>query len=291
MLKRIRYEIRTFFPVTAFLFILYILSCLSGPLLLQQGAISPRAGEVYLLLAYLIQVAILVSLAILISYNFSKELTGREGLKTFLAPMPGWKVILAKYLASLLLCLVFLLLTRVSAAFIEDRSLQPIFLEIRTAMLDRGLILSLVWGWFGMDGMTFLYFFLWWTMVYFFGAFTWTRLYYGYRRRIWALSLSFSQPLFFFSGLFAIDWIIYGLNRLFPLYIEKGSLALRMAEKTRDPALFIERVYRNGLGYMNQAAQGEADTIGHALISYLLVALFILVFFYLAQRYWEKLDR
>lgn len=291
MMKRIRHEIRDFFPVMAVFYFIFLLSHLAGLAFISLKGRSVETSELYLLLSYLIQVALLVALGILISYNFSKELTSREGIKTFLTPMPGWKIILSKYLALLLLCLVFYLLTRASSIFIQDMSFRPLYEKIRTAMLDRGLFLGLVWGWFEMDGLALLYFVLWWTMVYFFGAFTWTRLYYGYRRKAWALSLSFSQPLVFFLGIFCLDWAIYGANRLLPLYIDKRSMDLHLAEKTSDKILAVERIYHNGVGFLKESGGKIGEKAGYSLSSYVFVLVLALVFFTLAQRYWEKLDR
>lgn len=291
MVKRIRHEIREFFPVMGFFYLLFILSRLGGLAFIAIKGQSAQTSELYLLVSYLIQVAILVGLGILIAYNFSKELTSREGVKSFLTPMPGWKIILAKYLAILILCGVFFLLVQASSAFIQDGSMKPLYLKLRTAMLDRGILMGLVWGWFEMDGLALIYFILWWTMVYFFGAYTWTRLYYNYRRRTWALSVTFSQPLAFFLGIFCLDWLIYGVNRLLPLYIGKEDLGLHLAEKTPELSLTIQRLYHNGIGFLHESGGKIGEMAGYSLSSYALVLVLALIFFFLAQRYWEKLDR
>lgn len=291
MLKRFVYELKSMGPTVFLFYLVYAATRIADAFLVpgETGRISTL--EIILLVSFLVQIGLVVAFFLLVSNNIGQEFEGRSGLKTFLAPLSGCKIILGKWLAILVLALAFFAGTQLFTLLLEDHSLKPLFETMRSAMVDRGYLLGFVRGWFGLDFNELAYFVLWWSMVYFFMVFLWAALHHIQKNSGLILGLPLLRPLLFTVGIWGVDRLLYTVNRLIPLYYDFKKGAMALAPLAQSSYLVdIQRLSWNHISVYDLESRALLGQ-GPAIAGTAGLIVLCLAFFLAATRLWTKMDR
>lgn len=291
MLKRLQYEFKKSFPFFSILVIVAIICWL----IMYRYFFSDRLGRdpfaVNMTMPVILVQVFLVFFSIrFVVINFSRELSSPQGILTFLTPVPGWKIMIAKWINLLLSFGLSFFIIRIFTMLLpmtEDSSLGS-FLQI---VGQRGLITAFFSKFLYTSPDSLISFVLFWSNFLFVGYFVLlkTKAIFIYRKSNFLMQLV--RLVLIFAILISLWKALSLIFEAYPLIMDSnGNGLIFIFDYLRDGGDVYYNISSSS-AYVSSNGLNEWYYSGESVIHMLGYSLSIIIFLFLSSRTWEKMDR